>query len=46
MVSTVDVGMQLVKEIPLIGNTLQPSVPKMVMGVTDRELGFERRFLD
>ena len=40
-----DVGMQLVKEIPLVGQTLQPSVPKMVMGVADRELGFERRFL-
>jgi hypothetical protein len=37
--------MQLVKEIPLLGKTLQPSVPKMVMGVADRELGFERRFL-
>jgi hypothetical protein len=40
-----DVGMQLVKEIALVGQTLQPSVPKMVMGVADRELGFERRFL-
>src|SRR5438445_13359895 len=40
-----DVGMQLVEEIPLVGQTLQPSVPKMVMGVADRELGFERRFL-
>src|SRR5205085_5317672 len=32
-----DVGIQLVKEIPLVGQTLQPSVPKMVMGVADRE---------
>src|SRR5438445_6391742 len=45
VVSTGDVGMQLVKEIPLVGQTLQPSVPKMVMRVTDRELGFERWFL-
>jgi hypothetical protein len=37
--------MQLVQEIALVGQTLQPSVPKMVMGVADRELGFERRFL-
>ena len=40
-----DVGIQLVQEIALVGQTLQPSVPKMVMGVADRELGFERRFL-
>src|SRR5207244_11299724 len=45
MVSAGDVGMQLVKEIALVGHTLQPSVPKMVMGVTDRERGFERLFL-
>ena len=45
VVPAVDVGMQLVQEIPLVGQTLQPSVPKMVMGVADRELGFERGFL-
>ena len=45
VVPAVDVGMQLVQEIPLVGQTLQPSIPKMVMGVTDRELGFERWFL-
>lgn len=44
VVPAVDVGMQLVQEIPLVRHTLQPSVPKMVMGVADRELGFERRF--
>src|SRR5262244_3918712 len=45
VVPAVDVSMQLVKEIPVVGNTLQPSVPKMVMGVADWELGFERWFL-
>src|SRR5215813_8062495 len=45
VVPTVDVGMQLVEEIPMVGETLEPSVPKMMMRVADRELGFERRFL-
>src|SRR5215813_5529259 len=45
VVPAVDVGIQLVEEIPLVGHTLKPLVPKMVMGVADRELGFERRFL-
>src|SRR5205809_6911903 len=45
MVSAVDVGMQLAKEIPFVGQTLQPSVPNMVMRVGARELGVERRFL-
>src|SRR5712691_3378421 len=40
-----DVGIELVQKIPLIGQTLQPSVPKMVMGVADREFGFEGWFL-
>jgi len=44
-VPAIDVGMQLVQKIPLVGQTLQPSVPKMVMGVANREFGFERRFL-
>src|SRR5215468_707023 len=37
VVSTVDVGMQLVKKIALVEKNLQPSVTKMVMRVTDRE---------
>jgi hypothetical protein len=36
---------KVMQSIPLVGNALKPEVPKMVMGVADRELGLESRFL-
>jgi hypothetical protein len=40
-----DVGDQLVEQIALIGDALRAKVPEMVMGVADRELRLQRRFL-
>ncbi len=41
----VDVGTQLVEQIPLVGYTPGAKVPEMVMGVADGHLRFQRRFL-
>src|SRR6266853_1813119 len=41
----VDVGTQLVEQIPLVGYARGAKVPEMVMGVADGHLRFQRRFL-
>jgi hypothetical protein len=44
-VTAVDVGGQLVKQIPLVGNALWPHIPEVVMGIADGEFRFQGRFL-
>ena len=43
--AAVDVGRQLVKEIPLMGNSLGSQVPKVVMGIADGKFRLQRGFL-
>src|SRR5262249_19001333 len=45
VVAAMDVGGELVEEIALIGKTFQAKVPEVVMGIADREIRLQRRFL-
>jgi len=45
VVAAVDVGDQLVQQIPLIGDTLRAQVPEVMMGIADRNLRLQCRFL-
>ena len=40
-----DVGHQLVQQIALVGNPVGSQVPEMMMGITDRDLRLQHRFL-
>jgi len=41
----VNISEQLMKQIPLVGDALGSQVPEVVMGVTDRKLRLQGRFL-
>ena len=45
VVAAVDVGGQLVEQIPLVGNALGAKVPEVVMGIADGQLRLQGRFL-
>src|SRR5262249_45070493 len=44
VVSAVNIGGQLVEQIPLVGNTLGAHVPEVVMGIADGQLRLQGRF--
>ena len=44
VVTAVDVGGQLVEQIPLVGDARGAKVPEMVMGIADGHLRLQRRF--
>ena len=43
--AAVDVGVQLMEEIPLVGGAAGTEVPEMMMGVADGELRLQSGFL-
>ena len=42
--TAVNVRCKLVEEISLVGDARGPEVPEVVMGITDGDLGLQRRF--
>jgi hypothetical protein len=45
IVAAVDVVGQFMQEIALVGYAVGPEIPKVVMGIADGNLRFQRRFL-
>jgi hypothetical protein len=43
--SAVDIGIQFMEKVPLVGNALWPEVPEVMMGVADREFRPQGVFL-
>src|SRR5712691_8406067 len=45
VVAAVNIGGQLVEEIPLVGDTIRATIPEVVMGIADGQLRLQGRFL-
>ena len=45
VMSAVDIGIQFMEKVPLIGNALWPEVPEVMMGVAYREFRLQSWFL-
>ena len=45
VVATAHIVGQLVEQIPLVGNARRAKIPEVVMGIADRQLRLQRRFL-
>ena len=43
--AAIDVSIQLVNEVPLVGNALEAKIPKMMMGIADGEFRLQGEFL-